>query len=153
MIANQVNRVELQLEKCPRQIPSITIKRKHIHLSAEDKYKHQYYKTWASYNIPMRPVDPIDYIETELLNSFYLAYYNQDKQLVRFIKYLLEKKAIEEKQLSETKAPHSIIYFESIDAEVGKEISYSATENYTFYYIIEINSLKDYIHFYFNNGV
>ncbi len=104
-----------------------------------DAYKRQYYKSWASYRIPMQPVEPIDYKATEALNSFYLAYHLEDGKVAIFVKYIIEKTDIGQRKLFRKGTPMSKVYFESINFESetiqGKEIIYPATENHSVYYI------------------
>jgi hypothetical protein len=100
----------------------------------------QYYKTWASYKIPMQPVDPITYEQTEPLSSYYLGYFDNRQRLAKFVKYLVERKPAGVQELPRTETPHTVIYFEAIPGEKssqvnrGKEIPYTNTEQSPVYF-------------------
>ena len=48
----------------------------------------KYFKSWAGYSFPRRPVGPIGYADTEGLKSFYVAVYDENGSLIRFTKLL-----------------------------------------------------------------
>ena len=49
----------------------------------------RYYRWFASYEIPFRPVDPVVFAETEGLPGYYAAYYDRAGRVVRFDKIQL----------------------------------------------------------------
>ncbi|PZN86503.1 MAG: hypothetical protein DM484_00815 [Candidatus Methylumidiphilus alinenensis] len=68
----------------------------------------------------MRPVDPIEFKDTESLDAFYQAYYADNNQLVRFEKYLVEREEIDERQVINKLPSGSIYYFEVIPPKDDK---------------------------------
>jgi len=102
----------------------------------KEQLRRQYFKSWASYPIPMRPVDPIDFKETESLNAFYLAYYDDSSRLVRFVKYLVDREEIEEKRLNNSLSANAFHYFEAVPSRdneykwaPGRAIEYCQVES------------------------
>ncbi len=51
----------------------------------------QYFRSWVSYQIPMKPVDPVDFAGTEGAASFYLGRFDRNGRLVRFTKFLRQE--------------------------------------------------------------
>jgi hypothetical protein len=105
--------------------------------------RRQYYKSWASYQIPMRPTDPVDFKQTETLDAFYLAAYDADGRLRRFTKYLVERAPVGRQPLAGSRPPHSILYFAAPSATddapppklaPADEIDYPATEGLVSYF-------------------
>jgi hypothetical protein len=118
--------------------------------TAEDR--RQYYKSWVSYQIPMRPADPIGFEQTELLPSFYLAYFDRSNHLKRFVKYLTHQTSIGTRELPEKKNPNTILYFEALpkgtasDAfELGREVLYPATEGHPVYFVGVVDKEGDHV--------
>lgn len=106
--------------------------------STQDRQPHgrQYFKSWESYQIPMRPTGPVEYRETEPLDSFYLATYDGEGRLARFIKYLVSREDAGERPLPDARPPEAAVYFEALPAAEtldeepapGREVSYEETE-------------------------
>lgn len=108
-------------------------------IAESGKQREQYFRSWASYHIPMRPVEPISYAETEPMETYYLAIYNNSGDLVRFTKYLRERGAAGRVSLAAKRSPRSMIYLEATaDASghfgAGKELSYLQTKGVPAYF-------------------
>ena len=109
----------------------------------------QYYKSWASYQIPMRPVDPIDFAQTEPLTSFYLATFDQSNRLKRFVKYLVERKSVGIRHLQGRSAPNSVVYFAALpssaasEVDMGKALVYQDTAGCSVYFRGVVDSTGD----------
>lgn len=54
-----------------------------------------YYKSWASYKLPYRPIDEISYKEAKQIEAsgyaYYEAFFNEDGFIITFKKYYHEK--------------------------------------------------------------
>lgn len=101
--------------------------------------RQQYFKSWSSYHIPMRPVKPIMYNDTEQLVSYYLAFYDDENNLVKFIKYLRKSQSAGSIALVQMRKPKATLYFEAVTntenhLSPGKELNFSSTENPSVYY-------------------
>lgn len=94
----------------------------------------QYFKSWASYAIPMRPVHPISYEESEELSSYYLAVYDQQGNLTRFTKFVREALRTVDLKADDDLTLGTRLYFEATrSGQIGQRIDFSATkglENY-----------------------
>lgn len=106
--------------------------------SESRREKKQYFISWASYQIPMRPTGPVTYIETEWLVSYYLGKYDTDGNLVRFTKFLRELRPTGQMRKPDQQAPKAK-YFEVIESadnqsKPGREIPYSGTEGRASYF-------------------
>lgn len=94
----------------------------------------------------MRPVGPIDFLQTEPLKSFYLGFYDQDGRLKRFVKYLVQETKAGTHQLPEKSAPHALLYFEALirnasEFDVGRAIPYADTEGKSMYFKGIVNGM------------
>ena len=101
--------------------------------------RKQYFKSWASYQIPMRPTQPLSYQETENLASYYLGYYSEDGRLVRFIKFLRKPTPGGTVQLEHSKATAGILYFSAekhgqAEYSVGSPLNFEQTSSHAVYY-------------------
>jgi len=88
----------------------------------------------------MKPSNPVDYKDTEFLQSFYLACYSDKKQLIKFTKYLIDIESVGEKLLYTAKLPSSRIYFSDLDltnlhVTLETAIEYKDTKNFHSYYM------------------
>lgn len=115
-------------------------------LSNQEEEKRQYYKSWVSYRIPVRPVDPINFSDTESLVAFYLGYHDKKGFLKRFVKYLIESEDLGEVALSKEMPPNSILYYEAPPPGtdwkrfvLDKELKYLETENLASYIKAEVS--------------
>lgn len=52
-----------------------------------------YYESFANYEIPFHPVDEITIEKAEKLNSYYIAYFNDEGRIISFEKILYGKRA------------------------------------------------------------
>jgi hypothetical protein len=101
--------------------------------------RQQYFKTWTSYSIPMRPAGPISYAETKALRAYYLAFYDHDDNLARFVKYYREPQPAGGITLGRAYEPSTVLFFEAAlewdkQPAVGKEIDFLSTEKLSPYY-------------------
>ena len=108
-------------------------------MTAMARVKKQYYKSWASYDIPMHPTGPIEYVATESLKSFYLAEYDSVGNLIRFTKFLREEKGKTHIPLSSPRLAGASICFCAIPEDKGRYkpgavIEYRATEGADAYF-------------------
>ncbi|MEA2836765.1 MAG: hypothetical protein QOD89_1315 [Bradyrhizobium sp.] len=102
---------------------------------AEDRTVQKYFQSWASYEIPMRPVRPITYEDSEELTSYYLAVYDERGNLARFTKFFREVLLKLNFELDQDLAPGTRVYFEATRfARPGQNISFSATEGLDQYF-------------------
>jgi hypothetical protein len=92
------------------------------------------YKSFADYEVPFRPQQPIAYAQTEGLASYYVGWHRADGRLLRFTKFLLQADAPFEFDLPEPREPGSTLYSPGEQDEGGTlsagggAIEYSATE-------------------------
>lgn len=56
-------------------------------------FKSAYFGSWSSHRIPFVPQEPISEIEAKRRESYYIAYYNADEQIICFEKYLNDQLA------------------------------------------------------------
>ena len=99
----------------------------------------QYFKSWASYHIPRRPVDPITYSATEPLESFYLAIYDASGKLAKFTKYLREMDPAGRLSVEAKHPARKAIYFQAVpdahgNLRPGNELPYSETTGLSVYF-------------------
>lgn len=98
----------------------------------------KYFKSWASYNIPMRPIDPIEYVATEPLKSFYLGEFDQSGRLIRFTKYLKEVQGTTRVPLASSNSLDKARYLAAVkqddELKPSAEITYEATEGVPHYF-------------------
>jgi hypothetical protein len=89
----------------------------------------KYFRSWASYEIPMRPVDPVTYEGSEELASYYVGSYDERGRLVRLTKVFREVLLTRNIEMETDLAPGTRLYFEATpSAQPGQRISFSATE-------------------------
>jgi hypothetical protein len=66
-----------------------------------------YYKTWASYSIPYRPIDEISFANAKKLEkegyAYYEAYFNNDGMIIKFIKHVKGTIAYQDEYIYENK--------------------------------------------------
>jgi hypothetical protein len=99
----------------------------------------RYFKSWAGYSFPRRPVGPIVYADTEALNSFYAAGYDENGHLTMFTKFLKRQgKQINSSQLLKA-SPGVTKYFKIVSGDdgqikVGEELKYVDTEGVASYF-------------------
>ena len=48
----------------------------------------QYFGSWASYQVPLRPQDPLEEAEARRREAYYVGHFDPHDRLVRFDKYL-----------------------------------------------------------------
>ncbi len=109
---------------------------------SEDKeinFHKQYYESWSSYQIPIRPSGQIQYNDTEELSSFYIGLKNSNGDLFKFTKIWKDIDPAEIVKVSEVSAVNTIIYYSSIKSLDGsfhknKQINYSQTEGLPNYF-------------------
>lgn len=100
--------------------------------------RHQYFESWVSYSIPVRPSRPISYADTENLASFYLATIDRRGQLLKFVKYWKKIEKIRKEELEGASAASGYLYFTEAESNSGKvsrglPIPYAQTEQRTRY--------------------
>jgi hypothetical protein len=108
-----------------------------------------YYRSFAAYEIPFRPVEPVTFAETEQLRAFCLAYHGQAGRVVRFDKILLVWAEKEPRLLAlpTHKEPGSAICFavnpdpSGGEPKVGDEVEYVETEACDEFFAGEVLSL------------
>ena len=96
----------------------------------------RYYRWFASYEIPFRPVDPVVFAETEGLAGYYAAYHDLAGRVARFDKVRLVRVAKEPWTPAPSVAwkPGVAVYFTAVPdssgekREPGKQIAYAETE-------------------------
>ncbi|GEM_PF-1884699 len=89
----------------------------------------QYFTSWASYQIPLRLTGPIDYEQTEFLNAYYVAYYDEENRLANVTKYLIERqklgarevKTFKQQERASDEALLLSVIFDTVD-NLGEEI-------------------------------
>jgi hypothetical protein len=131
--------LRIRLQVLPLAITAIMPFMQERELTQMTKLKQQYFKSWASYQIPMRPIDPIGYIDTESLTSFYLAEYDDRDELVRFTKYLRKAAATKEMPPNDRRPAGNFGYFSALPDDEGHfkpraEIYYGDTEGSSEYF-------------------
>lgn len=105
----------------------------------------QYFKSWASYHIPMRPIDPIEYGATETLKAFYLGEFDAGDTLIRFTKYLRDARGTTRVTLPPSNSPMNQRYLSAVKEQEqlrpGSEILYQETEGKSHYFrVVSIES-------------
>lgn len=101
--------------------------------------RKQYFKSWASYQIPIRPTQPISYHETESLISYYLGDYDEGGQLVRFTKFLRKSTPDGAVPIKGGHPIGGVLYFSAephgqMGYSVGDPLTFEKTANLTVYY-------------------
>ena len=103
--------------------------------SAAPAIGRRYYRWFASYEIPFRPVDPVTYTETEGLKGYYAAYHDPAGRVVRFDKIRLVRLAKEPwtPPPSDPVDPGGMTFFASVpgpgdERKPGHRIPYPETE-------------------------
>ena len=48
----------------------------------------QYFGSWGSYQVPLRPQEPLEEVEARQRESYYVGHFDHHDRLVRFDKYL-----------------------------------------------------------------
>jgi hypothetical protein len=101
------------------------------------KRRKQYFKSWASYEIPMRPANPVSYSETEGLTTYYLGEYDEQANLVRFVKFLREVRASERARVP-VEGRNKTVYFDALPEgnryRPGRQLAYAETEGRPAYF-------------------
>ena len=108
----------------------------------------RYYRWFASYEIPFRPVDPVAFAETEGLRGYYVAYHDLAGRVVRFDKVRLVRVTKEPWTPAPSVAvePGVAVYFIAVPdpsgdkREPGDRIEYLETEEYDEFFAGEIES-------------
>ncbi len=96
---------------------------------ADDRELVKYFRSWASYEIPMRPVDPVTYEGSEELASYYVARYDEHGRLVQLTKIFREALLTRDHEMEMDFARGTRVYFEATpSAQPGQRISFAATE-------------------------
>ncbi len=99
----------------------------------------RYSRSFASYEVPFRPDEPIDFADTEGLKSFYASYHDQAGRVVRFDKVQLVRadNAAQEFELPIAAPPGAAVYFEVVRGpatpglRLGARLDYPQTEHLT----------------------
>src|SRR4051794_34619249 len=92
----------------------------------------QYYRSFAGYEIPFRPDEPVKFADTVGLRSFYTAYHDAAGRVIQFDKIQLVRAAKEPRQfpLAAARTPGAPIYFEVVhpgpaqEPTPGEELDY-----------------------------
>jgi hypothetical protein len=95
-----------------------------------------YYRWFASYEIPFRPVDPVAFADTEGLYGYYAAYHDLAGRVVRFDSIHLVRVTKEPWTPAPSVAckPGVAVYFTAVPGpsggqrELGEQIEYAETE-------------------------
>lgn len=96
-----------------------------------------YYRSFASYEIPFRPVDPVPFAGTEGLRSFYVAYHDPAGRVVRFdkVQCVRASKDVQTLPMSGDAAAGSAVYFAAVAdpssgaVRPGGMLGYGGTED------------------------
>ncbi len=96
----------------------------------------RYYRSFASYEIPFRPIEPVAFADTEGLRSFYVAYHDRSGRVVRFDKLRLVRVEKEPRTcaLPTAREPGSAVYFAAVsnpsggEPQLGGQLAYPETE-------------------------
>jgi hypothetical protein len=108
----------------------------------------QYSRSFASYEIPFRPDDLVEFADTEGLKSFYVAYRDAAGRIIKFDKVRLvrvEKKP-REFDLPALESPGASIYFEVLrdpttgEPAVGAQVDYTKTEHLGEFFAGQVDS-------------
>ena len=99
----------------------------------------QYFRSWASYEIPMRPTGPVKYIETEALSSYYVGAHDASGRLKRFIKLWRRTEPAGHADIGAVSPVSGPVYFLAIHIKEdeyrrGDRIEYAKTENAPVYF-------------------
>ncbi len=97
----------------------------------------RYYRSFAAYEIPFRPVEEVTFAGTERLRSYCHAYHDQAGRVVRFDKILLVWAEKEPRlvALSTAEEPGTPVYLAVIpdpsgaEPKIGEQIAYGDTED------------------------
>jgi hypothetical protein len=99
-----------------------------------DPTQTRYFRSFASYEIPFRPQDPLSFAQTEGLASFYKVYLDLAGRVVRFDKIRLVRMPEQNIGLPYQASPGQAVYFESVrdsaseKVGVGQKTDYAQTE-------------------------
>ena len=105
-------------------------------VGASDSRDNQkkYFRSWSSYQIPMRPVGPVSYGETEALTSYYIAVYDGQGRLRDFTKMLKRADPAGSMDIPAVSPLNGEMYFAAVASSAngyrtGERISYAQTEH------------------------
>jgi len=108
--------------------------------------KLQYFESWASYQIPMRPVHPIAYEQSEGLSAYYLAEYDDLGRLWKFTKFVRDIVATQDLPANVVPSDGSRTsgrsYFEVAGSgQPGPNIAFPATQFLGEYFRSQVSSV------------
>ncbi|WP_349591923.1 hypothetical protein [Azospirillum argentinense] len=101
----------------------------------------QYFRSWVSYSIPMKPRDPISYADTVDSISYYIGYFDRGGRLIRFIKYIRQEQDADIINFSDRINGDRATYYEALRIEnekyrIGSRIDFERTEGLDAYFKI-----------------
>ena len=107
-----------------------------------------YFRSFASYEIPFRPDEPIDFVDTEGLRSFYAAYRDAAGRLIRFDKVRLVRaeNAPRPFALAAGEPPGATLYFKArrdpatLVPRPGEQLDYKQTEPLNEFFVAQVDS-------------
>jgi hypothetical protein len=110
----------------------------------------QYFKSWNSYQIPLKPSGPIGYEETESLTSYYLGWFGNDNELLKFTKFLKQSESVGFDSLDSISQVQGIMYYRAKKSLEGvfireQRIEYVQTEGISNYFKGTIEQNKNVI--------
>lgn len=113
--------------------------------SAAPATGRQYYRSFASYEIPFRPVKPVSYAETEGLAGYYAAYRDPAGRVVRFDKIGLVRLSRETWIPSPLDPPGSSFFIAvsgpgEAEYHPGTPIAYTETEKLDEFFVAVVES-------------
>jgi hypothetical protein len=96
----------------------------------------RYYRWFASYEIPFRPTEEVEFADTEGLWGYCSAYKDRTGRVIRFDKWnvFYGEQNPREVKLPKAQPPETAVYFEVVrdpatgEASIGKQIEYVDTE-------------------------
>ena len=107
-----------------------------------------YYKSFVSYKIPLVLKDAVAFEDTKGLSSYYIGYYDDNGQLVRVAKILLQRVTKQEVDLAAKRAPGTLVFFAANRDDAGTpgqgdELSYAETESLEEYWQGQVAATGD----------
>jgi len=91
-----------------------------------------YFKSFAAYDVPLRPQGPVSFAATAGLSSYLVTQYGDDGRLAELTKVIVEREATGEQALLTQCAPGSVLFFRADASErggpaLGPRVDYAAT--------------------------
>jgi hypothetical protein len=99
-----------------------------------------FFRSFAAYDIPLRPQDPISFEDTKALSSYCLVQFEPEGRISSFTKIILERQGSGELPLAERFEPGAVMFFkesapgEEMQRLLSKSVPYSETQNQEAYY-------------------